>query len=190
MAYQGTHTLQAICAFVPTPEPLAVLAQVAGAEGLRPNAHRHYAPDDCIAEITFADDSRALLRVGIGARHVLDAADVGTKWMHKRVAAYGTAGFIEWTMWSWKAHVDGGLDGGRHDYWAEDLLGQAGLTDSMAEWIDSGAENHPLSLRHALNQFNVVLGAYTSALDRKSVDLPVAPRPGLIEELRVALGAS
>ncbi|MCJ7548392.1 MAG: hypothetical protein MUQ30_01770, partial [Anaerolineae bacterium] len=46
---------------------------------------------------------------------------------------------------------------------------------------------HPLNLDLALQDFNVVLGMYMSALNHSVVSLPVEPEPDLIEKLRLAL---
>jgi hypothetical protein len=42
-------------------------------------------------------------------------------------------------------------------------------------------------LQSALVDFNVVLGIYTSALERRPVDLPCDPAGGLIDRLRAEL---
>lgn len=187
MAYQGTHTLEGICALAAPRGPRKVLAQVAGAEGLRPSTGQHLAPDDCIAAVLFDDDLRGLLHVGRTAPVAAGAPSPAELWMHKRLAAYGERGWLEWTMWGWKANLDGVLLRGSHDYWHEDLLGQAALTDSIADWVESGSSDHPTSLQRSLAQFSVVLGAYQSALDHTAVTLPFTPAPHLMDSLRERL---
>ena len=55
MAYQGTHTLQAISAFYPDGAPVSIMGQAAGADGLRETPRHHFAPDQMLGAITFAD---------------------------------------------------------------------------------------------------------------------------------------
>ncbi|OPZ04339.1 MAG: hypothetical protein BWZ10_03181 [candidate division BRC1 bacterium ADurb.BinA364] len=40
----------------------------------------------------------------------------------------------------------------------------------------------------SLLQFNIILGAYVSALERRPVDLPCEPPDGLLDSLASALG--
>jgi hypothetical protein len=53
--------------------------------------------------------------------------------------------------------------------------------------LEDDAAVHPLSLQNSLRDFNVVLGIYSSALQRQVVDLPVTPTADLIGLLRVVL---
>ena len=115
LAYQGTHALQAIGAFHPAGVPHSVFAQLSGAEGLSATPRQHLAPDRCLASIDFDDGVTARLQCGP------QAPRVGRDGMHthKRIAVYGTRGFVHWWMWGWEMSVDGvvesGDDGG--DVW-------------------------------------------------------------------------
>ncbi|MEE2659207.1 MAG: Gfo/Idh/MocA family oxidoreductase [Candidatus Latescibacterota bacterium] len=179
LAYQGTHALQAVQAFYPQGIPASVFAQVSGVEGLQDTPRKHFAPDRCVAAIGFADGVSAQLQCGPQAPRV-GRETVNT---HKRIAVYGTRGFVHWTMWGWEMNVDGDMEAGEHEYGEEDILGQAAMTDAMFAWLDGGPP-HPLRLKMSLRDFNIILGIFTSALNREVVDLPVEPAPRLIHALR------
>jgi predicted dehydrogenase len=183
LAYQGTHSLQAIHAFHPSGTPKTVFGQVAGAGGLQETPRQHFAPDQCLAGITFDDGVSALLRCGTNAPTVGDGG-INT---HKRLAAYGTRGYVHWTMWSWELACDGQVEAGAHDYGEQDILGQAAMTEAMFNWLLDDQALHPLNLGAALQEFNIILGIYMSALHHQVVALPVEPEAELIASLRQRL---
>jgi hypothetical protein len=90
-------------------------------------------------------------------------------------------------MWSWEANVDGRLTAGMHQYPEEDILGQAAMTEAMFDWLLDERAVHPLNLALALQDFNTMLGAYMSAVQRLPLALPVEPDARLIEKLRQTL---
>ena len=184
LAYQGTHSLQAIGAFLPGRRPLSVFGQVSGASGLRDTPGKHFAPDESLATVKFEGGVDAVLRCGANAPRV----DDGPIYMHKRIAVYGTTGWVLWTMSSWETSIDGTRDGGSHEYFGEDVHGQAALTEAMFDWMENGKTVHPLHLGAALSDFNIILGLYQSALHRTVVELPVEPEDSLVGRLRKALG--
>ena len=184
LAYQGTHTLQAIGAFHPEGVPVMVMGQVSGANGLEDTPKKHFAPDQCVGAIEFSDGLRAQLISGPFASRVLD--DERTN-VHKRIAVYGTRGYVHWTMWSWEVGIDGKVEKGSHEYPDEDILGQAAMTDAMLDWVEDDAKIHDLNLDLALQDFNIILGIYTSALERRPVDLSCEPADNLIDALRISL---
>ncbi|HAA77813.1 TPA: hypothetical protein DCE37_22125 [Candidatus Latescibacteria bacterium] len=184
LAYQGTHTLQAIGAFHPDP-PTSVLGQVSGSVGLSDSrGKKHLAPDSTLAILNFADGVQATLQSGETAPKV-GRETINT---HKRIAVHGTRGYVHWTMWGWEIGIDGKTTSGSHEYPDEDILGQAGMTEAMFAWLEDDTQTHPLNLDSALTDFNTVLGIYTSALEHRVVDLPVTPSDGLVEALRRRLG--
>jgi len=185
LAYQGTHTLQAINGFYPEGEPMRVLGQVAGANGLSDTPHKHFAPDQSMASIEYADGLRAHFVSGPFARRVLPNDERIN--VHKRIAVYGTRGYVNWTMWSWEIGIDGQIERGEHAYPDEDILGQAAMTDALLDWIGDDSALHPLNLQLALRDFNILLGVYTSALEHRPVELPYAPGDDLVGKLRAAL---
>jgi predicted dehydrogenase len=183
LAYQGTHSLQALSAFNPTGNPTTVFGQVSGTDGLRDNPKQHFAPDQCLAAITYDNRLSALLRCGTNAPLVGD----GPVYTHKRIAVYGSRGYIYWTMWSWELNCDGKVESGSHDYWAEDILGQAAMTEAVFDWLEDDKAVHPLNLEVSLRDFNIILGIYMSALHHQVVRLPVQPEANLIAMLRQRL---
>jgi predicted dehydrogenase len=183
LAYQGTHVLELISAFNGGARPTAVFGQVAGAEGLK-GTKGHFAPDECVASITYDDGTRAQILCGADAPYVGGS----TVSKHKRVAVYGTRGLVHWTMHGWeRTSPDGGLDKGTHNYPDEDILGQAGLTEAVFDWLEDETADHPTSLDASLVQFNVILGIYMSALKRVPMALPVDAEPRLIDALKAGL---
>ncbi len=191
-AYQGTHSLQAVFAFAGAARPTAVLAQAAGTDGLQTTPRAHYAPDDLLAAIDFSGGLRAVLRCGSGAPRQADAPPAAREqvWAHKRIAVYGERGHATWTMWSWETLCDGRLQRGRHDYWEQDGPAQAALVGSVLHWIEQPDYRHPLALERATEQYAVLLAAYRSALQRRSVTLPEASPAPVIEPLHNVLRAA
>ena len=76
---------------------------------------------------------------------------------------------------------------GAHEYGEQDLLGQAGLTEAMLDWLDDDEKVHPTHLEQSLAEFNAILGIYHSALTHEPVELPFDPPDGLIESLKKLL---
>jgi len=69
-------------------------------------------------------------------------------------------------MWSWEVGQAGRVERGSHDYPAEDVLGQAALTEAMYDWMKDDQAVHPLHLDVSLQDFAVMLNIYNSALHR------------------------
>ena len=183
LAYQGTHSLQAIGAFNPA-TPTTVFGQVSGAAGLQPNVKKHYAPDQSLAAVEYDNGVQATLRCGENAPRVPRGDLI---YQHKRIAVYGMKGYIHWTMWGWEAFIDGAYDSGDHEYPEEDVLGQAAMTEAMFDWLEDESAAHPLNLDRALVDFNVILALYASSLNHKVVELPYEPEANLVPKLRDAL---
>lgn len=185
MAYQGTHTLQGIAAFHPNAKPVSIIGQVAGANGLEDTPRKHFAPDQCVGSLVFDDGVSAMLRCGVNAPFVLPGDE--RNHLHKRVAIYGTHGFVHWTMWSWEMSVNGKIERGEHQYPDEDILGQAAMTEAMFDWMEDDSQVHPLNLNAALQDFNIVLKIYMSAINHRLESLESEPQPDLINAMRNVL---
>ncbi|MCY4020302.1 MAG: Gfo/Idh/MocA family oxidoreductase [Chloroflexi bacterium] len=183
LAYQGTHSLQAIGAFNPA-RPTTVFGQVSGAKGLQPNEKEHYAPDQSLAAVEYDNGVQATLRCGENAPRVPRGDAI---YQHKRIAVYGMKGYIHWTMWGWESFINGAYDSGDHEYPEEDVLGQAAMTEAMFDWLEDDSALHPLNLERALVDFNVILALYASSLNHKVVALPYEPEANLASKLREAL---
>ena len=201
LAFQGTHTLQAIGAFHPKGKPQRVFGQISGAGSethrvdvcgtfptmvvgnLEDTPQKHFAPGCAQAIIDFDDGVQALLQSGeISPKVGREAINT-----HKYVTVYGSKGHVRWTMWSWEVLVDGKSQGGTHEYWDEDILGQARMTEAMLDWIGDDRAVHPLCFDRAHLDFNIILAIYMSGLQHRMVDLPVEPELNLINKMRAAL---
>lgn len=183
LAYQGTHALQAVGAFNPDGKPISVFGQVSGADGLAESPKKHFAPNSAAGVIAFDNGVQGFLQSGETAPEV-GKDTINT---HKRIAVYGTLGFVHWMMWRWEISIEGRVDSGQHDYREEDIQGQAGMTEAMFDWLEQEEAEHPLRLELGLRDFNIILGLYTSALERRVVHLPCGPPDRLIDKLRSAL---
>lgn len=178
---QGTHILELVAAYTVGATPTGVFGNAAGGNGLETN---HPGPDQCIAAINYDSGVRAQLICGTNAPRMNDLGEH----MHKRIAAYGSKGMVHWTMEWWeRSRPDGSIEKGVHSYGAEDVVGQAGLTDAVLEWLDDESKAHPTRLDTSLTQFNIILGVYKSAVRHEPVTLPFDPEPGLIDALRARL---
>ena len=180
---QGVHLLDLAHWYGGSAQPSRVVAQLFGAAGL---STVEPSPDDSVMALEFDNGVRSQITTGRTAPRI----SAGTPfYLHKRIAVYGTRGFVHWTMVGWESFTaDGGYAHGTHDYEQEDDRAQAALTDSAFGLMDP--EAHPTRLELSLVQFNAVLGAYVSALRREPVDLPCDPPDGLVESLRSVLSDS
>ena len=175
LAGQGTHVLNLMLAFAGA-RPKRVFGQ---ASGFRCGIPSHPCPDSAVGEIIFDTEAHGILACGDNAPVVHDPK---VDWMHKRVAVYGTQGFVHWTMSSWELCTpDRGYQHGEKSYAAEDILGQAAMTDAIFDWLDGGAP-HANRLEVSLAESNTVLGIYASALTRTVVELPFEPEGSYLTE--------
>ena len=185
MAYQGTHVLQAIQAFQPSPPVQVSTSLMAGAKGLQETPRKHFAPDQLAAEIAFADGTVAKLQCGLNAPYN-DSTDERIN-THKQIGVAGTAGAIHWSMTGWRTRVDGHEEAGQHVYAEEDVLGQAGMCEAMFDWLEDESRVHPLNLRGALQDFRLLLAVYSSGLSGKPESLEGVPAPDLLASMRSRL---
>ena len=75
-------------------------------------------------------------------------------------------------MWGWEVGTIGeSVEAGEHDYAEEDRLAQAAFTTAAVNLI-GGATTHPSELDRSLEQFDVVLASYVSALEHRFVEFP------------------
>lgn len=176
---QGVHLLELAHAFAGDATPSRVFAQMSGAAELdtpQPS------PDASAAAIEFEGGVRAAMVTGEIAPRI---APTEPFYLQKRIDVYGSRGYLHWTMFGWERFTQAdGSTSGSHDYFAEDELGQAALTDAAFALLDGTRNDHPTRIERSLVEFNVVLGAYVSALRRIPVELPCDPPDGLIDALR------
>lgn len=180
---QGTHVLELMHSFAGYLRPTSVFAQASGTSGF---ASSHAAPDMAEAVVTFESGLYGLLACGGNA---LSVGDGVPGHFHKRVAVYGTEGFVQWQMEFWEKKLkDGKYENGKKSYGAEDVIGQKGLTEAVFDWLEDENKKHPTCLENSLLQFSIILGLYASVVHRSVIKLPVEPDDNILEELRLALG--
>ena len=110
--------------------------------------------------------------------------------MHKRIAAYGTRGFIHWTMWGWERSLpDGSLETGEHDYRTEDDIAEANLVNAMFDWIEDDGKPAPTNLNTSLDEWMVILAGYQSSITQNPVDMPFEPDDDLLDQFKAFAGA-
>jgi predicted dehydrogenase len=179
---QGVHVLELAHSYNEFSKPVHVFASVSGAKTIPTNEP---SPDTAEAAIEFANGVRAQMVTGYYAPMGSTSDSI---YHHKRIAVYGTQGFVHWTMVGWERYTkEGGYESGSHDYGTEDDLAQGKLTDSAFEVCEDPSIQHGTRLELSLAQFNIILGAYMSALERRPVELPCSPPDGLLDSLTKAL---
>ncbi len=180
---QGVHVLELAHSYSGFDHFTSVFGQVS--DGMELDS-RQPSPGMAQATINFANGVRAILVCGACAPMATDRTEV--RYAHKRVAVYGTDGFVHWTMGGWERRTaDGGYESGSHDYRTEDDLAQARLTEAAFDWLLDDSKPHPTRLERSLAEFNAILGIYVSALRAEPVELPFEPPDGLLESLRERL---
>jgi len=182
---QGVHVLELAHSYNGFDSFVRVFGQVAGAEDLD---SRQPSPGMATGTLNFANGVHGMIVCGAAAPMATERTEV--RYAHKRIAVYGTEGFVYWTMGGWERRtLDGGYEKGSHDYRVEDDLAQGRLTEAVFDWLLDDGKPHPTRLERSLAEFNVILGIYVSALQAEPVELPFHPPDGLLESLRERLTA-
>jgi predicted dehydrogenase len=180
---QGPHVLQLVSSYIDNSRPVTVFGQVAGKDCLKSGER---SPDNATATVTYANGVRACVCFGLEGAPM--ANEFESRYMHKRIAVYGTKGFVHWCMDHWERFTpQGGYETGKHGYGEEDLLGQAGLTEAMFRWLDDDKNVHPTHLKQSLAEFNLLTGIYISAMTHKVVKLPCEVPDSLLDKLNDVL---
>jgi len=181
---QGVHVLDLMFAFAGYPKPQTVFGASSGYDDI--NGH-HPSPRTAESLITFEGGIRGALQAGEGAPQFNE----GVNWMHKRCAVYGTHGFRHWRMYGWeKSLPDGTVEQGEKDYAAEDILGQAGLTNAMFDWIEDAAKPSPTNLSVSLDEWLVILAGYMSTVEARPVEMAdFDPPEDLLDRFKRFVGA-
>jgi predicted dehydrogenase len=183
MAGQGTHILDLMFAFSGYAKPKTVFGTSSGYDDINGT---HPSPRAAASLISFENGCRAALMAGMGAPEF----EEGPIWMHKRIAVYGTHGFLHWRMNAWERSLpDGSVEQGRKEYTAEDVLGQAGLTNALFDWLEEKDKPSPTSLKTSLDEWLVILAGYLSTVEARPVDLPFDPPDDLLDRLKRFVGA-
>ena len=184
MSGQGVHVLDLMFAFAGYPEVETVFGASSGYDDI--NGH-HPTARTAESLITFKNGMRAALQSGEGAP--LMAPDVPGH-MHKRIAVYGTRGFVQWCMFRWERSLpDGTVETGEHEYREEDVLGQAGLTNAMFDWLEDDDNPSPTNLKTSLDEWLVILAGYLSTVEARPVELPFDPPDDLLDQFKTFVGS-
>ena len=179
---QGVHVLELAQSYNGFAAPIRVFGNVSDPS---PIDSRQPSPATAEAMIEFENGVRVQLLIGDVAPKTNESDSI---YSHKRVAVYGTRGFVQWTMHWWERSTpEGGYERGEHQYGEQDVLAQAALTDAAFEWVKDDSKLHPTRLERALAKFNALLGIYVSTLNNAPVDLPFEPPDGLMDALKERL---
>jgi hypothetical protein len=184
MSGQGVHVLDLMFAFNGYAPAQTVFGASSGYDDIDGT---HASPRTAESLITFHNGTRAALQAGEGAPIFVP----GPTHMHKRIAVYGTHGFMHWRMNGWERTARAGrVESGEQEYAAQDILGQAGLTNAMFDWLEDDAKTHANNLATSLDEWLVILAGYLSTVEARPVDLPFDPSPDLLERFKRFVGAA
>jgi len=184
MSGQGVHVLDLMFAFSGYAVPETVFGASSGYVDL---GGHHPSPRTAESLITFANGIRGALQAGEGAPVFVKGLE---DHCHKRIAVYGTHGFVHWRMFGWERSLpDGTVEKGEHEYGEEDVLGQAGLTNAMFDWLEDDGRPSPTNLRTSLDEWLVILAGYMSSVEARPVDLPFDPPDDLLDRFKAFAGA-
>lgn len=183
MSGQGVHVLDLIFAFAGYADVETVFGASSGyddIDGYHPTART------ATSLITFRNGLRASLQAGAGAPMRDESAP---SYMHKRISVYGTHGFRNWWMGGWEKNLpDGSVGEGEVDFGAENVKGQADLTNAMFDWLENDSKCSPTSLTTSLDEWLVVLAGYLSTVEARPVDLPFEPPDDLLDQFKALVG--
>jgi len=183
LAGQGVHVLDLIFAFNDYARAQTAFGAASGYDDIDGT---HPSPNTMEALLTFRNGVRGALQAGEGAP-VFGSDD--SVWMHKRIAVYGTHGFLHWRMKSWERSLpDGTVERGEKDYAEEDIHGQANLTQAMFAWLDDDAAVSPTNLKTSLDEWLVILAIYQSTVEARPVGLPFDPPDDMLERFKRFVG--
>lgn len=74
-------------------------------------------------------------------------------------------------------------------WWANNILAQAGFHKEMLAWLEDDSKPCGTNLSRSLHEWKAVLALYASALDRKPINLASFDPPSdLIDRLKAAMG--
>jgi predicted dehydrogenase len=184
MSGQGVHILDLVFAFSGYAQVETVFGASSGYDDINGT---HPSPRTAETLITFKNGIRAALQAGEGAPMFDKSLP---NWGHKRIAVYGTHGFRHWWMYGCESSLpDGTTEKLSHDYSAEDVLGQAGLTNSMFDWLEDESKVSPTNLSTSLDEWLVILAGYMSTVEARPVDLPFDPPDDLLDRFKAFVGA-
>lgn len=187
MSGQGVHVLDLAYAFNNYAKPTSVFGAVSGYDDINGT---HPSPKSTEILIGFENGVRAIVESGQTALRCDDSANAKANYMHKRIAVYGTKGYIHWRMSGWERTLaDGQVERGTLSYGEQDNPGQAGLTNAMFDWIQDDKKVAPTNLATSLDEWLTLLTVYASAVQAKPITMPYDPPDDLLEQFKRLVGA-
>ena len=188
MSGQGVHVMDLAFAFNGYAKPATAFAGVSGYDDINGT---HPSPKSVEILVNFQNGTRAVLESGEAALRVDDSPNAKHNWMHKRIAVYGTNGFVHWRMSGWERSLQNGtVETGKKSYAEEDNPGQAGLTNALFDWIADDRKVHPNNLATSRDEWLVLLAAYESAVKQKVVTFPFDPPNDLLAQFQKFVGVT
>ncbi len=182
---QGSHVMNLLCSLNGHSPAVMVQGNCGGAAGLDGGPSKHPGPNDAWAIVTFENGVRASFVCSPDAPR---APGVDSIWMHKRVAAYGEAGHVEWSMTRYSKQLFGhGPTHGEVDYRADDTPAQAALTRAAADWLADDSKPHPTRLETTLVEAKTIMALYASCLAQGPAKLPLESTAALLPQLKESL---
>jgi len=184
MSGQGCHVLDLMFAFNGYAKPKTVFGASSGYDDINGT---HPSPKAAESLITFENGVRAMLMAGEGAPEF----EEGPNWSHKRIAVYGTHGFLHWRMNGYERSLaDGTVEKGPKDYSEEDDQGQANHTNALFDWLEDDGKVHPTCLTNSLDEWLVILAGYASTVEARAIDMPFEPADDLLDQFKRFVGAT
>ena len=179
MSGQGVHVLDLMFAFSGYAQVETVFGASSGYDDINGT---HPSPRTAETLITFRNGIRAALQAGEGAP-IFDRSL--PDWGHKRIAVYGTHGFRHWWMYGCeKSLPNGTIEKLAKDYATEDMPGQAGLTNSLFDWLENENKVSPTNLKTSLDEWLVILAGYLSTVEARPVNFPFEPPNNLLDRFK------
>ncbi|MGQ4809333.1 Inositol 2-dehydrogenase/D-chiro-inositol 3-dehydrogenase [Candidatus Entotheonellaceae bacterium PAL068K] len=179
----GTHLVDAMLWMNGGHSGAWVLGQAQGKEAYRED---HPCPDHISGVIQFSNGVRGILECGRLAPQLMDDDDF---WLDGAVTVYGSRGYARAGIGSgWQAVT--ASSGGTLLSGPSDLRPQEPrFIRQLADWLDESQQVHPCNGEVSYHGFELLMGMAHSALERRQVEMPMAPVPSVpvLEQLESVL---
>lgn len=182
IAGQGTHILD-WASFLNNDED--IIRVYGAATGVDMTDINHPAPDTTVGQVVFANGIHGLWNNGYTAPRAIDDPAI---WKHLRISGYCERGRVLFEEFGRTEIVSpSGMETeliANMDQWQNNNdIAQAGLVNSMFDWLEDDNSPSGTNLLKVLRQWNAILGLYASALSRKPIDIPFTPPEDLFKQL-------
>ena len=184
MMHLATHLADYMRWFNNDAEAEYVIGQAIGREKLTDN---HPSPDYLGGFVQFANGVRGIIEVGEFAP---DVPEVDYWWRKVRLVIQGTEGFAEVHLGAgWRAVTrrSEGMLRSNKGTWDTDHE-QVPYIEDIALWLD-GAKHHPCDGEGGFKDQEIMCALMRSAVERRKIDLPLAPGEPELEALARVLPA-